>query len=67
MIWFLVVIAGAMAVSIALMVRQRKSARELGLFVTIVLLGVADWMSIFLEKKFNPNHWIARFLEWIGL
>lgn len=67
MIWFIVFIAGAMAGSIVLMVRQQKSARELGLFVTIVLIGFADWMSIFLEKKFNPNAWIARFLDWIGL
>ncbi|MDQ0418900.1 tryptophan-rich sensory protein [Croceifilum oryzae] len=67
MIWFILFIAVALATSIFMMVKQKKSTKEIMLFSTIVLLGFADWISIFLERKFNPNHWIASFIDWISL
>lgn len=65
MIWFILSIAAAMGISITAMVHKQKSAREIGLFTTIVLLGVADWISIFLEKPFNPYLVIAKIIDWI--
>lgn len=67
MIWFLIFITVAMVVSIVAMVRKQKTTREIGLFVTIMLLGIAEWISIFLDRKFSPNPWITSFLNWIGL
>jgi hypothetical protein len=65
MIWFILMIAAAMGISITVMVHKQKSAREIGLFTTIVLLGVADWISIFLGQPFNPYLVIAKIIDWI--
>ncbi|WP_072334573.1 hypothetical protein [Thermoactinomyces sp. DSM 45891] len=67
MIWFILFIAVALTASIFVMVKQKRSTKEIWLYVSIVLLGFADWISIFLERKFNPNHWIAKFIDWITL
>ncbi|MBE9918141.1 hypothetical protein G8C92_29520 [Paenibacillus donghaensis] len=67
MIWFILFITAALGISIAAMVRKQKSAREIGLFVSIVLLGIADWISIFLGRKFRPHQLIATLLDWFGL
>jgi len=67
MIGFLLFMATAMVISIVIMIRQNKSTKEIGLFVTIVLLGIAEWISIFLDKKFSPNPWIGSFFDWLGL
>ncbi|GFZ82641.1 hypothetical protein GCM10008018_30600 [Paenibacillus marchantiophytorum] len=67
MIWFIFFIIVALGINIAVMVQKQKSAREIGLFVTIILLGFADWISIFLERQFNPNQWIAKLIDLIGL
>ncbi|SCW36644.1 hypothetical protein SAMN04487970_1004120 [Paenibacillus tianmuensis] len=67
MIWFIIFIAVSLGLSTALMIRQQKNAREIGIFVTIVLIGFAEWLSIFLERKFNLNDWITAFFEWTGL
>jgi hypothetical protein len=66
-IWFILFFAAALGVSIVTMVQKQKSAREIGLFITIVFLGFVDWISIFLEQKFNPNQLIAKLIDLIGL
>ncbi|WP_313638232.1 hypothetical protein [Paenibacillus sp.] len=65
MIWFILLILAGFSLSIALMVKQRKSKREIMLFTVIVLLGVAQWISIFLEHTFKPNQWIIAFIDYI--
>ncbi|MDQ0088863.1 uncharacterized membrane protein YcjF (UPF0283 family) [Paenibacillus anaericanus] len=67
MIWFILFIASALSIFIAAMVQKKRSAREIVLFVLIVLLGFAVWISIFLDQKFNLNQWIAILITWIGI
>ncbi|MGG1635610.1 hypothetical protein MHH56_19175 [Paenibacillus sp. FSL K6-3182] len=67
MIWFILSVAIALGICISVMVQKKKNAREIGLFVTIVLLGFADWISIFLERQFNPYQWIAKLIDWMGV
>jgi tryptophan-rich sensory protein len=66
-IWFILFCAAALSISITAMIQQRRSAKEIVLFVTIFLLGFADWISIFLEQQFKPSRVIAILIGWIGL
>ncbi|SDZ23157.1 hypothetical protein SAMN05444416_1179 [Thermoactinomyces sp. DSM 45892] len=67
MIWFTLFIAVALTASIFVMVKQKTSKKEITLYVIIVLIGFAYWISLFLERKFDPHHWISRFIDWISL
>lgn len=67
MIWFIFFCAAVLGISIAAMVQTQKSAREIWLYVTVFLLGFAEWISILLERKFNPSHLIAKLIDWTGL
>lgn len=66
MIGFIVFTLAALSISIVVMIQMKKSFREIGLFVVIVLLGIADWISIFLDRTLNPNRFIASLIDWIG-
>lgn len=65
MVWIILFITVALALSIFVMVKQKRSVKEIGLVVTIVSLGFADWISIFLERKFNPNQLIVNLIDWV--
>lgn len=66
MMGFILFTIAALSVSIVAMIHMKKSIREIGLFVVIVVLGMADWISIFLDRTFNPNRFIASLIDWIG-
>jgi len=66
MIWFIIFIVVATVISITIMVQKQMNSREIWLFVVIILLGFLDWISIFLDRKFDPNRVVASLIDWIG-
>ncbi|RAV23255.1 hypothetical protein DQG23_03425 [Paenibacillus contaminans] len=67
MIGFLLFFAAALGVSLTFLIRSKAERKEIFLFVGILFLGFADWMSIFLDHKFKSSKIIANLMEWIGL
>jgi hypothetical protein len=53
--------------SFIMMLRKRKSVKELSLFAALSLLSFIVWMGIFLQQKLNPNEWIGRLIDWMKM
>ncbi|MFC3746890.1 hypothetical protein [Paenibacillus sp. GCM10012306] len=67
MIWFILFMAAAIGLSLRVMVRVRTQTKEILVFLVIVLLGFADWISIFTDHKFKPTKLISMLLDLVGL
>ncbi|MFE4712594.1 MULTISPECIES: hypothetical protein [unclassified Paenibacillus] len=67
MIWFILFMAAAIGLSLRIMVRVRTQTKEILVFLVIVLLGLADWISIFTDHKFKPTQLISMLLDLMGL
>jgi hypothetical protein len=67
MIWFILFFVAALGICLATMIHKQKSTKEITLFVIIVLFGFADWISIFIDRKIKPNHYIGQLLDWLNL
>ena len=66
MIGFLVFMAAAGGGALAIQVRRRTPPREIGMFVSLSLLGCIVWISIFMNRKITPTAWISWLVDRIG-
>jgi len=67
MIWFILLFIVLFGGSLTLMIRQRTEKREIVLVTALLLLGFADWMSVFLNHKFKSSKVIALLIDLVGL
>ncbi|REK76740.1 hypothetical protein [Paenibacillus paeoniae] len=67
MIWFIFMFIIMLGGILTIMIRSRTAAREIVLVTSLLLLGFADWISIFMNHKFKSSKIIAILIDWVGL
>ncbi|MCQ6561725.1 hypothetical protein [Paenibacillus mendelii] len=64
---FIIFFMTSFGLAIFFMVRMKKHAKEISIFVTLALIGFTVWIAIFMDKTINPYRWIARVIDITGL
>ncbi|MFF2888318.1 hypothetical protein [Paenibacillus sp. NPDC057967] len=67
MMWFIFMFLVILGGSLTIMIRQRVATKEIVLVTGLLLLGFADWISIFMNHKFKSSKVIALLIDLVGL
>ncbi|WP_028777411.1 hypothetical protein [Shimazuella kribbensis] len=66
MITFLLFFLISFTICLIILFKNKKPRKEIILFITIAMLGFADWISIITRHNFNPNKWIGIIIDQIS-
>ncbi|WP_373233039.1 hypothetical protein [Cohnella sp.] len=67
MLLFIVIFVVSFAIAISLMLRLKKSPKEIAVFVAMSLAGFAIWLLLYFDRPFKPTVWVGWVIDRTGL